>query len=163
MKKKTDREHDLARKLRIEEKKSFREIEKLTGISKTQICKWAKEEGWPEPQQERKNLRSLGNLSVSNNKIDELTSDLPKVDMNKPIKIIAEEMFRWSGAILQNASRFSLQAAIKLFEVSTKLITSLNITDEERRTLTVYVPEIKEVYEDPPCEEESNDEKFSTG
>ena len=57
MKKKTDREHDLARKLRIEEKKSFREIEKLTGISKTQICKWAKEEGWPEPQQERKRQR----------------------------------------------------------------------------------------------------------
>lgn len=159
-----EKEKETVRKLRVEEKKSFGEIARITGIAKTTIVDWAKKEGWPSPQKERKALAKIINLDAHRPKPAKATktteviesSNVPTdgIDFTSKPQKLAQQLFKWAAQVMLNAAQYSLPAAKAIMDTSAKMITAFkNDNSEEMRQLTVYVPEITEVYDDPPEEE----------
>ena len=149
---------DLCRRLRVEEKKTFPEISRLTGVNRTTIQTWAQEEGWPNIHAEQQELRTIikqysgpaGGSKPKQGWVDGL--DLPDIHAKgAKINELAEQLFRWSAMVLVSASRFNLDAVKKIADVSTKIILA-NDAPQEDRKLTIMVPSVTERYRDPPTE-----------
>ncbi len=164
---KSFKDRELARKLRIVDKKSFGEISELTGIAKSTLCRWARSEKWPDPQDEKRKLAQIvypekkNKTSESSTEIVGLTPEfmasLPEVDFDANLEVMAEQLFRWSATVLKGAARHSLPATVKLLEVSARIIGSFYTPKPaEIRKLTVMIPGAIESYRLPPEENEKS-------
>lgn len=167
-----EKEKETVRKLRVEEKKSFGEIARLTGIAKTTIIDWAKKEGWPSPQKERKALAKIINIdnyktkpAKAIKKVEVSKSSNASIDgidfESKPQKL-AQQLFKWSAQVMLNAAKYSLPAAKAIMDTSAKMITAFkNDNTDEKRQLTIYIPPVTEVYDDPPAEDTNRNDNIS--
>lgn len=166
---KPHKERELAKKLRIVNKKSLGEISELTGIAKSTLWRWAKAEGWPDPEKERQSLKQIimpqtqttkdltssdRNVTNTNPMSAKQLSELPEIDFTAKPEVLADKLFRWAARIVQNAAMYSLPAAIKLMEISAKVMVALHTPQPaEMRKLTIMIPAVAETYRDPPDEE----------
>ena len=159
-----EKEKETVRKLRVEEKKSFGEISRITGIAKTTIIDWAKKEGWPSPQKERKALAKIINIDNYRSKpaktsktvevSESINVAIDGIDFESKPQKLAQQLFKWAAQVMLNAAQYSLPAAKAIMDTSAKMITAFkNDSAGEMRQLTVYIPEISEVYDDPPEED----------
>ncbi len=159
----------MAKKLRIVDKKSFGEISELTGVAKSTLWRWAHSEGWPDPEKERQELKQIvmtpkqsGREAKVSDRAGSVTkpmsadqiSQLPEIDFTAKPEVLADKMFRWAARIVQNAAMYSLPAAIKLMEISARVMVALHTPPPaEVRQLTIMVPQVTESYRSPPDQE----------
>lgn len=158
------KDRELARKLRIVDKKSFGEISELTGIAKSTLFRWAKSENWPDPQEEKRKLNQIfypekrklaSEVSAEVTGLtQEFMATLPEVDFNANMEVLAEQLFRWAATVLKGAAKHSLPATVKLLEVSARIVCALYTPrPPEIRKLTVMIPGTVETYRQPPEDE----------
>ena len=160
----------LARKLREEDGKTFAEISKILGINSTSIKNMAARDNWSSRKSEEKKEESV--------KATETVNKIKK--NNKELNKQADELLaKLKGIGIDNIHNFGKLALEPLMLKSIHLAMSSNnpkvvseaikdvlklmeseafaMKDTERK-LTVMVPALREVYEDPP--EEINDNKI---
>jgi hypothetical protein len=146
---------ELARKLRVDEKKSFREIQSLIKVPASTLCRWAKKEGWPDPQKESRELKRIVELKnkkqeYKNENNVKLPSDMPVVDFDQPIDKMVKDLFVWCCRASYHSARFNTRTQLKLADLALKVMIGLK-EDSEQRHLTVFIPETSESYRKPPC------------
>lgn len=164
-------ERDVARKLRVEDGKSFPEIASILGINQSTVCRWAQAEGWPDPREPRKELKQIvdftqkgrgkpakppGPSSDKNTKSPDaeiLPGNMPDVNFDADSESLSDQLFRWSMKALQNAARFSVPTLVKFAEISARVHIALHTPKPgEERKLTVMVPAQTESYRGAPDE-----------
>lgn len=166
------KERKLARKLRLEDGKSFGEISQLTGIDKSTISRWAKSEGWPDPRGPRAELKEIVDQATkkkkpqkepeylppakgqdSQGKTEIIPDGMPDVNFEADSESLADQLFRWSMKALQNVARFSVPTLVKFAEISARVhIAQHTPKPGEERKLTVMIPAQTESYRGAPDE-----------
>jgi hypothetical protein len=170
---KSTKDRVLARTLRVVEKKTFREISALTGISIGTLHAWSKKEGWPDPEKERRELSDIlagqapgnspgktstaGQFSQKEKALAEwiLPDNLPEVSFDKSMEETTEQVYFWALQVVQKAAHYSVPTAIKLLEITSRTAVALHTPKPgENRKLTIMIPAQAESYRDPPPEDE---------
>lgn len=167
----SEKERDIARKLRVEGGKSFPEIAAITGIDKSTVCRWAKAEGWPDPNAARRELQQILNQArkepaeslqppgksqgppgkQQQNFSFELPAGIPEVNFDADPEALGDQLFRWSMRALQNVARISIPCLIKFAEISSRVHIALHTPKPgDIRKLTVMVPAQAESYRGAP-------------
>lgn len=163
------KERDIARKLRVEDGKSFPEIAAITGINQSTICRWSKAENWPDPHAPRRGLQQVidaakktpdeepfdkqqqPNKAASKTISFDLPPNMPEVDYEADSEKLGDQLFRWSMKALQNIARFSVPTLIKFAEISSRVHIALHTPKPpDVRKLTVMIPAQTEVYRGAP-------------
>ena len=173
----------IIKELRVSEKKSLREITRLTGVSLPTVQRLCKKSGWPNPQDElaelneilqpvtaqkaisksssksSANVQTTININKNNdNQVSkQLLNNLPEIDYNKPVNEVVKQVFLWSMRIVQNSAQYSVSSAIKLMEITSRLMSQMP-EETDNRKLTILIPEITESYREAPEEEKEHDE-----
>ena len=165
---KTDKDRDMARRLRVDGKKTLREIASLTGISIGLLSRWSKAEGWPDPNKERRELREiltnkpeeqtegkkpekkwLPPLGTQAQKKVELPENLPEIDYDQDLEALSKQLFKWAAKVAQSSAEFSMSTVLKLLEVSSRMAVATHTPKVgEARRLTIMVPGEIESYRD---------------
>jgi hypothetical protein len=166
------KERDIARRLRVEGKKSFPEIAAITGVNQSTVCRWAQAEGWPDPNKERQELKEIlankteeGQSSekkpekkwhpispapAGQNKVT-LPDDLPEIDYDLDLEVLSKQLFKWAAKVAEKSAGFSIHNVLKLLEVSARVAVSTHTPKPgEIRRLTVMIPGEIESYRDEP-------------
>lgn len=149
-----DEKKNIGRRLRIEEKKSVREIASILGVSVGTVAKWIKDEGWPDPQAEKRALgkilkpassppppdgpekpppkekRDLGSAKAPGqmNPFALMCAPFDPIDqetLSAPLEKMVEDLFRFSAGIVAEASRWDVKTAVKLMESSGRILVAV--------------------------------------
>ena len=168
-------ERDVARKLRVEDGKSFPEVAAIIGVNHSTVVRWAQAEGWPDPREARRELKRIvdqtrkktteptgpgtnsrepppAGKNSKNFQID-LPPDLPDVNFESDAEALGDQLFRWSMKALQSVARFSVPTLVKFAEISARVHIALHTPKPgEERRLTVMVPAQTESYRGAPDE-----------
>lgn len=152
----------LARKLREEDGKTFAEISKILGINDTSIKKAAKKENWSvkkaneNKEESIKATDTVKTIKQSNKELNKLADEL----VNKLQEIGINNIQNFGKLALEPLLLKNIRIALtsnnhKLISETIKDVLKLMeseafaLKDTERK-LTVMVPALREVYEDPP-------------
>lgn len=170
--KKTSSDKDIARRLRVDGKKTLREIANLTGVGLGTLARWSKAEGWPDPNKERQELQGILAGKEESPQADEkkpekkwygpptppagqnkvtLPDDLPEIDYEQDLEVLSKQLFKWAAKVAQKSAGFSMSTVLKLLEVSARVAISTHTPKPgESRRLTVMIPGEVESYRDEP-------------
>lgn len=176
----SDEKKNVARRLRIDEKKSFPEIAKILGCSAATVFRWARAEGWPDPQKEKEKLRKL---LAEKNSFSSTTGGEEKPEktvkqkttntkdslallaapfapieggvLSEPLEKMVEALFRFSAGIVAEGSRWDMKTAVKLMENSGRILVGIRtpVPSGDTPRFLVMEPGTRESYRDPPEEE----------
>jgi len=153
----------IARRLRIEEKKTLREIADIVGVSKTTLQRWSKEEEWPDPKVEVREFRGIFKVKERTRekaqekkelKIPEviLPEDMGDVDFDAPIDKMVEDLFRWCCKAAHQSARINTKTQLELARITAKVMLGKKEQGPQRE-LTVFIPQKTESYRGRPADE----------
>jgi transcriptional regulator with XRE-family HTH domain len=160
----SDEQRKIARRLRIEEKKTLREIADIIGVSKTTLQRWSKEEDWPNPRVEVREFRGIFKVKekAGGTKKPEkseartpeviLPDDMGDIDFDAPIDNMVEDLFRWCCKAAHQSAKINTRTQLELARITAKVMLGKKEQGPQRE-LTVYTPQKTESYRGRPDEE----------
>lgn len=150
----------IARRLRIEEKKTLKEIAEIVGVSKSSVQRWSKEENWPKPHEEVREFKGIFKVKEktklpkpkfedTGTLQDFLPEGMPEVDFDGSVDQMIEDLLRWCCKGIHHSAKFNTKAQIELAKIVAKVWLGKKEKGEQR-DLTVFIPKQEESYRGKP-------------
>lgn len=160
----------LARRLREQDGKTFEEIAKITGISKSSLNRAALKFKWKdaaalEKADDRKNIIAIAKeikpaaritqpVNISDDDRNQIIEELKDLGLKDPKEFAKKGLLFAAQLAMREAARGDIKALAvcsKTFSTLAELTGAFDVNEGDRK-LTVMVPAITETYEDPPEE-----------